>query len=426
MKIGSIASESCRPLGFLGILAAAILGWRAKTRQGPLIVSSGQLAVAGILLATIGGFGSLFALLVSPDIRAYNRITGFLAFFALVAVGIALDRFSQFARERHAWPSGGIVAAVLVTVLGIYDQAQALQHLNRVRGKVATEFNSVEKYVSELEAKLPAGSSVYQLPFRTYLNDPGVARMKPYDHAKVYLVSHHLRWSYPALSNEQVDFQDKLMTLDMPELLRSLKASGFRAVLIDRFGFADDAADAVLDCDRLLGHSSALAADSRYVAYDLTALSPTGATEVTRSEPAESPGLLPRPVRAGLAACGGAPVYNIDEIGTLKGPLAGRTPVVDLGAELTLLGWAVDRTAQRVAGGVQVVVDGSRIFSATYGAQRSDVASYFNLPAYGPSGFSASVPTKVLRAGSHRFALRVLSPDRTCYRESPETVFTVK
>jgi hypothetical protein len=384
------------------------------------------LALAGILLATVGGFGSLFALLVSPDIRAYNRITGFLAFFALLPVGIALDRFSQFARERHGWPSAGIAAGVLVTVLGIYDQAQALQDLNRVRGRVAADFNSVEKYVSELEAKLPAGSSIYQLPFRTYLNDPGVARMKAYDHTRVYLVSHHLRWSYPALSNEQADFQDKLMTLDMPELLRSLKARGFRAVLIDRFGFADNAADAVRDCDRLLGHSSVLAADSRYVAYDLTSLNTTGATEAVRGEAPQSLGLPPKPASAELAACGGPPLYTIDEAGNLKGPLAGRTPVVDLGAQLTLLGWAVDQTTQRVAGGVEVVVDGSRIFSATYGAQRSDVASYFKLPAYEPSGFSASVPAKILGVGSHRFALRVLSPDRNCYRQGPETVFTVK
>jgi hypothetical protein len=278
--------------------------------------------------------------------------------------------------------------------------------------------------VSELEAKLPPGSSIYQLPFRTYLNDSGVARMKPYDHARVYLVSHHLRWSYPALSNEQADFQDKLMTLDMPELLRSLKARGFRAVLIDRFGFADDAADAVRDCDRLLGHSSVLAADSRYVAYDLTSLNTGEATEAVRGEPPQSLGLPPKPASAELERSE-SPLYNIDETG-LKGPLAGRTPVVDLGAQLTLLGWAVDPTAQRVDGGVEVVVDGGTIFSTTYGAQRPDVASYFKLPAYEPSGFSASVPTNVLGVGSHRFALRILSPDRNCYREGPETVFTVK
>ena len=74
----------------------------AQKARGLLIVSSGQLTVAGILLATIGGFGSLFAFLVSPDIRAYNRITGFLAFFALVAVGIALDRFHNSRTPRLA------------------------------------------------------------------------------------------------------------------------------------------------------------------------------------------------------------------------------------------------------------------------------------------------------------------------------------
>ena len=47
---------------------------------------------AAVILGTIGGLGALFALLVSPQIRTYNRISIYIAFFSLFAVALLLDR----------------------------------------------------------------------------------------------------------------------------------------------------------------------------------------------------------------------------------------------------------------------------------------------------------------------------------------------
>jgi len=49
------------------------------------------LNIAGILLATIGGFGSLFGLLVTDMIRCYNRISIFIAFMSIAAFCIVMD-----------------------------------------------------------------------------------------------------------------------------------------------------------------------------------------------------------------------------------------------------------------------------------------------------------------------------------------------
>ena len=66
-----------------------------------------RLTLAALLLGTVGGFGVVFNLFVSSDIRAYNRISPFIAFFSLLAV---VDRRSTASSSRRApapqrWPS---------------------------------------------------------------------------------------------------------------------------------------------------------------------------------------------------------------------------------------------------------------------------------------------------------------------------------
>ena len=76
-------------LGFLALVGVVVVA--VPGAPAPLL-SAGRLVVAGLLLATIGGFGgSLFNLFVSPDIRAYNRIAPFIALFAMVAVAAGID-----------------------------------------------------------------------------------------------------------------------------------------------------------------------------------------------------------------------------------------------------------------------------------------------------------------------------------------------
>ena len=63
-------------IGFLGLLGLLFVPNRRAGRSGDgkLLLGAGQLTLAVVLLATVGGFGSLFSLLISPEIRAYNRI----------------------------------------------------------------------------------------------------------------------------------------------------------------------------------------------------------------------------------------------------------------------------------------------------------------------------------------------------------------
>ena len=65
--------------------------------------------------ATVGGFGSLFNLLVSSDIRAYNRVTPFIAFFSLIAVALIADRLltASASSKNRRWAAAGAFSLIL-------------------------------------------------------------------------------------------------------------------------------------------------------------------------------------------------------------------------------------------------------------------------------------------------------------------------
>ena len=150
----------------------------AATRfsAGAALGGASRLTLAALLLATIGGFGSLVALLVTPEIRAYNRITPFILFFSLTAVAVAIDSL-----RSQRWR---IAAAATVLAVGLADHRMATNGLNAEHRDIAAEVGAVRAFVEPLERRLPAGAMVLQLPFRTFLDDSGVARMQPYDHLK--------------------------------------------------------------------------------------------------------------------------------------------------------------------------------------------------------------------------------------------------
>ena len=107
--------------GFLFLLAVPLLG-RIRHRLPENVKRAASLAWIGFLYATIGGLGSLFAWLVSPQLRGLSRIVIFLAFFALFAfIAVAQDLASK-ARWRYL-PS---LLAASIVIVGVFDMTPSL------------------------------------------------------------------------------------------------------------------------------------------------------------------------------------------------------------------------------------------------------------------------------------------------------------
>jgi phosphoglycerol transferase len=209
-----------------------------------------------VLLATIGGFGLLVAS-VLPQIRSYNRISLFVGFFSLVALALALEkgqeRFANKPAGRWLWRVG----LGLLLIIGVLDQTP--KHAFHMTPTWAND----KAFVETLEAELPAGAMIYQLPYRVF---PEGSR---YDHLRLYVHSKNLRWSYPVMRSRPTDFWHKeLAAKPVDDMLPILAFAGFEGVCIDR---SDDLGDADLEkkLAKRLHVSPLVSADKRFAYYPL-------------------------------------------------------------------------------------------------------------------------------------------------------------
>jgi phosphoglycerol transferase len=398
-------------LGFLWLLAQWFMADADRPRATTLLRSASRLTLAAVLLSTVGGFGTLFSLFVSPDIRAYNRILPFIEFFSLLAVALAADSLFKTRRARA-------VAAVVVLTVGIVDQGQAAQHFNVPYSRIAAEISSLDVFVRKLESALPNGARVFQLPFRAYMNESDFGLMRPYDHFKPYLVSHTLRFSYPALSNEQVRWQQAVAGLDLRGLTFQLAAERFSAILVDRYGYEDNGDAVTAAILRVVGDDRVIAETDRYVALNIGALA--GASETPHGDiSTDVPGTL------SMGVCEGKTLVIVDQIGANRAPFGARSLPVPGSGQFRVWGWAVDHSNRSAAGGVDIVIDRT-LFPSIYGGSRDDVAAAYHLPAYRQSGFTTNIPAERFAKGEHWLSVRVVASDGRCFYQGPTIPVTVE
>src|SRR5262249_18349949 len=103
-------------LGFL-ILIARLLYRNATSPQSRLKDALALLNVFAILLGTIGGFGTLVSYIAVPWIRAYNRLSIFIGFFALAMIALLLD---SAARKYMTTIKGKLIGSMLLGILVLF------------------------------------------------------------------------------------------------------------------------------------------------------------------------------------------------------------------------------------------------------------------------------------------------------------------
>lgn len=228
--------------GLVVLLAVALLPGRRAWLLGPL---SG-LAVFAVLLGTIGGLGALFNLLVTPQVRCYNRISVFVAFLGLAAACWLIDR-AFVGRAGWAkwlrWP-----AFLALAAFGVWDQTDRrwfTPAFAAERETVADRFRTDAAFFAEVERTLPGGS-VFNLPYVAYPETFAVGKVFSYDHARGYLHTDTLRWSFGAMEGREADLWQREVSIAPPErMLPRLVARGFDALFIDRRGYSPAEADAL-------------------------------------------------------------------------------------------------------------------------------------------------------------------------------------
>jgi len=254
-------------LGFLWLLLMCLLQLVRPERRfaGDLAGRAGVAALLALLFAWSGGL-STFVAAVEPQIRSWNRMSIFIGFFGLIAVGLGFDRALAWMRGR--WRSGALVglgAVGLVVLVGVLDQTSRTYEPDYAG--LAISYRSDGDFVRGIESQVPAGSMVFQLPYRPFPEAPALGAMADYDLFRGYLHSGDLRWSYGVVKGRGQDLSAEIGQKPVPELVRDVKAAGFAGIYLDRFGYQDGGVAIDKELVAATGSTALTSADRRLSFY---------------------------------------------------------------------------------------------------------------------------------------------------------------
>jgi phosphoglycerol transferase len=228
-------------VGLLWLLAVSLLQVASPGRPvaSPLHGQAALATLLALLIAWTGGI-SLWIAGVWPQIRSWNRLSIFIGFFALLAVGLLLDRALGTLRSRRGGALLGAWVLLVVLAVGVLDQTSTANKPDYAA--LEAEYRSDGEFVAAIEERLPAGAMVFQLPYRTFPETQPLGRMADYDLMRGYLHSDDLRWSYGFLKGRPGDPSPALAELPAAQMAGDVAAAGFSGIYVDRFGYEDQAA----------------------------------------------------------------------------------------------------------------------------------------------------------------------------------------
>ena len=277
-SLGLLAS-----IGFMMLMARTVLPLKRESPYAELTA----LTVFGVLIGTLGGFGALFNLAISPQVRCYNRIAIYLVYFCLFAVLIWLETAARFLKSWLARKSSDRIAKagavgfwIAIGGLGTWDQLpydwgqeDGLARLVVTQDRFRADgefFGAVEGILKpETPGEQPM---IFQLPFVQWPESPPTHQLASYEHARGYMHTTNIRWSFGCMKGRETDEWYRQTTALPPELmLEHLAAAGFEGLFIDKRGYSPGRADLLLAQLRrsLGGARQVVHADGNQIFFDI-------------------------------------------------------------------------------------------------------------------------------------------------------------
>lgn len=324
--------------GSVALLLVALRTLATGRRAPARLRLWGALSVATAAFYTAGGLGSVVALVATPQLRAWSRLSLVILLFGLLAVGHWLSR----ARSRVL----AVALPAVVLVVGVLDQTNPARAPRYEQ--IASRLDGTRSYTAALAAATEPGCGVLQLPVMRfpegYLPEGYEANAQLLQH----LTTIRLAWSHGGMSGTRAGDWPLGLELSDPEVLvPGLRAAGFCAVEVDTAGVALDE-PAVSRLTARLGEPVSRTPDGRLVAWALPGVPGTAADRER----------LLSPVLVGLAA--GAMTVDEEGVSQESGPRSGLTTANLSAATVEGIEVSVDVTALGAASREVVVRDGTR------------------------------------------------------------------
>lgn len=233
------------------------------------LVRLSQLNLFALLLSTVGGFGVVFAYLVTPQIRAYNRISVFIAALAFIVIAIVINKIIRNNIHKKMYQNILFFFLTLaIGIFGVWDQLPLGSRMGTWEDS-KHEFISDKKFVKQIEDIFRGKDNIQiaQYPYMPYPENGSIHQMRDYEQTYGYLHSKNIHWSYGAIKGREADYWFKDVAMKSLDLqVKTLEEAGFSGLVINRNGYADNGQAIEQSLSELL-HVAPIVSDNRKLAF---------------------------------------------------------------------------------------------------------------------------------------------------------------
>lgn len=254
-------------LGAFGVIGFLILliNLIKKIKIDPKLDNLSYLNLWGVLFATVSGFAIFFTYIVSENIRVYQRISIFIAFFSIFGFLLAMNKlFSKIKIKKYSY----LVLLLIIAIVGLVDLTSV--YIPEPRSLYAS-YLSDKKFVSQIESSVPVGAIILQLPYKAFPETPSVHNLGDYSLFRPYLHSKNLKWSYGITKGSSQDQWIKSMSeLPVEEMVDRAAIVGYDGIYLNRAGYADGGKEVEAKLFAVLNEKPIISDTKDQVFYNLT------------------------------------------------------------------------------------------------------------------------------------------------------------
>ena len=243
------------PSCYLGFLGIGCLIWLAVVSVRRIMVETGRnlpLEAWQILwILAYSAVGGLNCLAGTFGITLFRSTTRYCIFILPILLLFAMKRLSKKRLETEV----SFTLAGICALIALWDQTPPVT----TEAKLADDVRLVDSdhaLAQQLEARLPKGAMIFQLPVMDFPEAPAPG-MPSYDHFRLYLHSEHLRFSFGAVKGRPWLQWTKNLGSSFTEVVHNIENYGFAAVYVNRNGFEDKGAG-ILQSFRKLGYTEVI------------------------------------------------------------------------------------------------------------------------------------------------------------------------
>jgi hypothetical protein len=177
-------------------------------------------------------------------VRAYNRISVFIAFMCIAIVCMLFERILRSkSLASRTFSAKKITVYAVIVLLFCFSAVEQLPgpYTSADYNSAAKEYLSDDAFVAEIEAEVPEDSMILQLPYHEYPEGGAVNNMNDYSLLVGYLHSDSLRWSFGASKGGMADAWIKdLSCQPVSVLVNSAVKAGYAGIYVDTRAYTDE------------------------------------------------------------------------------------------------------------------------------------------------------------------------------------------